>query len=100
MSKSILRISLLLGLYCGSSQAMDIRSMTPAAIIGTSLAAGVSLQLVKWVREEQRYKQILPFMWEYPGAAIAGLGTVIGLTLMYGRPLASMFYGASLIKPN
>ncbi len=102
MSKSILKISLLLGLYCGNSQAMDLHVGSDRAknFIVAGVVAGLTIQTVKWTFEQERYKQIIPFVKNYPGFALAGLSSVIGIGMLYLRPVASFFNGYSIVKSN
>lgn len=97
MRKIVLASCVLLGVS-GYAQSMDVRNMKPKDIIITGVVAGLSIQAVVWVCKHEHYKQVWPFIKNYPGYAIAGLSAVVGLALMYGRPLASVFSGYPLMK--
>ena len=75
---------------------MDASKISPRDIIILGCIAGITIQLVKFAAE--RYEEIWPFVKAYPGLTIAGLSAVIGLSLMYGRPLIAMFRNSSSVK--
>jgi hypothetical protein len=98
MRKIMVAVSLVLILSGSYAHSMDIRKMTPMGIIGAGVVGGLTIEFVKWVRKEERYKQIWPFVKNYPGVSIAGVSAVIGLSLMYGRPLVSVLRSYSIVK--
>ena len=98
MRKVMLAGCIAAGLSGACVQSMDISGMRPRDIIIAGVVAGLSIQLTKWTIEHERYKQIWPFIKDYPGFAIAGGSAIVGLLLMYGRPLMTLFHGSPAVS--
>lgn len=96
MYKIGLKIVAIFTLISSHARAMDNNNAIDFIVSG--LIAGCTIEFVNFIRKEQRYKHAFHLVRNYPGFAMAGISSIVGLGIMYGRPLVPMLSKYSFSK--